>query len=197
MDLVQRLKAECAGVYYADHLPEATEWGSNVPLLGKCKPSENIPFWSSRYRHMLSSLRREVFHDEAVPRRMDSLYFLHYEIDKDRVMRQVRALSRRIQSNAFLDHINTSSSFFQHDDLSAIYTNHLGEGMYVGPGPVLQDVMNAMKQGFKEAAELLTAITECDWQFKNGDDVTGRPQISVIELFDQREAPRYVKLVRE
>lgn len=158
-DLAERVKNECAGVYYGGSqagVPTVDLFGipSDFPLYG-CIPRENISVVSPSYWRISPHLRTRIFSGEgescykSIER---GIYFIHYPLNKKR-------FTKRLERQNF-DITGDLPSFISPESVtSCIYSNFIGEVIYVGQRSLLQQVIDIMKDGERETKSLLTALT--------------------------------------
>ena len=188
-DLGKRLLAEGAGVYYDGPdrgMRDASLFGlKNQTIVDLCSPRVNIPKTSLRYFMLPKELRNAVFHPDTKGQEMMKgieLMFFQYRLD----MKQYFHTTSRSPV-----HVNTLSEEFMRifgneQKVSSIYTNFMGEAIYVGNETLMQEVTDYLKGGFPNFLELAKQLVPerlAQYEFNHNNK---------LHVFDSLTKPKYV-----
>src|SRR3989338_8766776 len=127
MDLVKRIKEECAGVYYGGDqfaAPKQDLFGvANDCPLYLCLPREHISKISLGYWKIPKSLRKRMFSHEGESVEMRSrqgVYFFHYPVHPNK-------LARKMKQNGFGLPVDEQIFGRRNGDSSCVYSNLFSE----------------------------------------------------------------------
>lgn len=183
-----RIRNECAGIHYdsiTEHcMPEEILFGvKDQRVLDLCCPTRHFTKWSSRYWTLPSEIRAMIsdLNTSTLMKSRDILFFFHYPVDRKRVLKMSKDEDSPIDLFVLKD---------SERPVSALYGNFLGESLYLGAQPLMQEMADGLKQGFGRALEILPKLSREDMV---------RSQIgrySGIRVFDMLKEPKDVTVSR-
>jgi len=184
MNLGERIKNQGIGIYYGETAECLLRWEDTLfgiedgKLLAFCHPRNNISRWSLRYWRLPSEFKKVLTdpNNSKLLRRNKPLFFLHYSIDKKRVIKGCKNRKPPIDYQV-IDSKNLES---------AIYSNFLGETLYVGDKILMQETVAELKGGFHEALGIASNLV------KSNIAESRIARYNELIICDTIHAPRYV-----
>lgn len=172
-NLGTRIRKEAAGVYIggaAEQVRKSTKafgFTDNM-IMHACSPRSNISTW--QYLWLPSEVKRIIkTPDKSIMKGRD-LVFFHYKLNSERVKETID--------------ITKEQDFFANG--SCIYSNFLGETIYVGSPELMQQTVDELKEGnFLEIANGLVGEVLA----KHTTDYYVN-----VHVFDSVSKPKYAKL---